>query len=151
MSNKNLKYYLGKYFIDYCEKHNITPNTDGVGFEMWICGDTDNIQDLLDSYDVDGVIPRESVYVLQTNVCRDYNWPIYKIGQTTRPIHKRLNEYQEGSLLMGCIPVENALLCERKLKKKFINKYKRIKALGNEYFMGDIREIIKDLKKYSQF
>jgi hypothetical protein len=85
------------------------------------------------------------IYLLQEREFVKTDEPIYKIGKTTQPNLKRLNQYPKGSKLLFQTICKDCHTTERELLFKFNNSYKPRKDIGNEYFEGDYRYMIHDI------
>jgi hypothetical protein len=85
--------------------------------------------------------------------CKDN---IFKVGMTTRGVKNRLKGYPKNSQILFSTSVKDAKLCERvvlenckkeqKLKKCDRNNKEPYKRLGNEYFEGNLRLLMKIVK-----
>ena len=87
------------------------------------------------------------IYVIIEREFIKTNESIYKIGKTGQEKFKRFNQYPKNSILLyyqKCDDYENMerIILER-LKSKFVQK----KNIGNEYFNGNIIDIVKEIVK----
>ena len=73
----------------------------------------------------------------------EQTWKIGKTGQN--PPCKRFDGYPKGSEIMLLLKVPNKDIFERKVIEVFKNKYHRMVEYGNEYYRGDIDDMIKDV------
>ncbi len=80
-------------------------------------------------------------YVYLLKVREFFNTDIIKIGMTSN-YKKRLFGYPKGSFYIKYIKVINYKNIEKILLKIFNNKYIKKKEYGNEYFKGDIDNIL---------
>ena len=85
------------------------------------------------------------IYLLQEREFIIANLPIYKIGKTSQINLSRFSNYPKGSKLLLQSDCNNCNLCESLIIKYFISKYKQIKSIGNEYFIGNYIEMIDDI------
>ena len=70
----------------------------------------------------------------------------FKIGKTGQnPPWKRLSAYPKDSELILLIKVPNKDIFENKIISIFKKKYRQMLEYGNEYFRGDIDEMVKDV------
>ena len=70
----------------------------------------------------------------------------FKIGKTGQnPPWKRLSAYPKDSELILLIKVPNKDIFENKIISIFKKKYRQMLEYGNEYFEGDIDEMVKDV------
>jgi hypothetical protein len=89
----------------------------------------------------------EGVYIMHTRECININLPIYKFGRSHN-LDKRVKQYPTGSKIMFQIYCSDSILCEKNLIELFTNLFIRKKNYGNEYFEGDIDEMIFTIIKY---
>ena len=73
----------------------------------------------------------------------EQTWKIGKTGQN--PPYKRFEGYPKGSEILLLLQVPNKDIFERKVIEVFKNKYQRMVEYGNEYYRGDIDDMIKDV------
>jgi len=86
-----------------------------------------------------------SIYLLQEREFINSNQNIYKIGRTKQENTQRFNQYPKGSKLLLHIVCDDCDILESELIRDFKNKYIYRKDIGNEYFEGDYKEMIKDI------
>ena len=86
-----------------------------------------------------------SIYLLQEREFINSNKNIYKIGRTKQANIQRFNQYPKGSKLLLHIICDDCDILETELIRDFKNKYIHRKDIGNEYFEGDYKEMIKDI------
>ena len=89
----------------------------------------------------------EGVYIIHTRECLNANLPIYKLGRSNN-LGNRVKQYPMGSNIMFMIYCSNSILCEKNLITLFVKLFTRKKTYGNEYFEGDINEMIFTIFKY---
>ena len=78
---------------------------------------------------------------LKTEECTDCT---YKIGRTDKPLHERLRAYGKGCFYVTTFAVgNNSRHIESKLLKAFMGQFKQQKKVGDEYFSGDPKLMIK--------
>lgn len=90
----------------------------------------------------------EYIYLLREREFVSMNAPIYKIGRSVNWLN-RMNSYPKGSEVYLIIPVDNSLWYENKLLEIFEEHYERatinndgVNFIGNEYFVGNLDEMI---------
>ena len=67
---------------------------------------------------------------------------IYKIGRTSQENYKRFNNYSRGSVVLFHRICFDSLPIEREIINVFKKKFKHCKDYGNEYFQGNLRDMI---------
>lgn len=82
------------------------------------------------------------VYILKTREFLRTGENIFKIGRTEQKNVKRFEQYPKGSTLYFQSVCDNCRECERKIINQFKNKFIQRKEFGNEYFEGDLKEMI---------
>jgi hypothetical protein len=82
------------------------------------------------------------IYIIREREFIRLNEPTYKIGRTSQLPDDRFNGYPKQSEIILYTAVEDPQAAERKLMSVFKNKFERKKGYGNEYFNGDINEMI---------
>lgn len=85
------------------------------------------------------------IYLLQEREFIKTNENIFKIGKTKQNNNDRLKQYPKGSVLLFQIICSDCDNIERSLIKIFKEKYKQCKQIGNEYFDGDKKDMIKTI------
>ena len=83
------------------------------------------------------------IYLLQEREFTKTGENIYKVGMTTKNNYERFNQYPKGSILLFQIICTDCKNVEKKVLKKFNKKFKLKKDIGNEYFEGDYKYMIK--------
>jgi len=85
------------------------------------------------------------IYLLQEREFIKSNEPIYKIGKTTRTGLTRFSNYPNGSDLLFHIKCNDCHSYEKLLIQLFKSKYTLRKEIGNEYFQGNYKHMIRDI------
>lgn len=81
------------------------------------------------------------VYVVQTRNCLETHRRVFKFGRT-RSMANRLRQYPKGSRLIACLPVSHMIDAERMLMSLCHKRFVQRKDFGNEYFEGDVADIV---------
>ena len=89
------------------------------------------------------------MYLLQTRESIRLEENVYKIGKTHN-IEQRLSQYPKGSILHKKFRVSDRHLSERIMLREFNEKFKRRDDMGNEYFEGDLREMLKIFEEFEK-
>lgn len=84
------------------------------------------------------------IYLLRTRASVNINESVYKIGKTT-DFNKRLSGYDKGSEPILILYVVNCDVFERVLIDNFTNLFTKRNDYGNEYFEGNVREMIQEI------
>ena len=82
------------------------------------------------------------IYLLQTRESIRLDETIYKVGRTTQETLGRFNQYPKGSLLWLHLRCNDEVETERRLLIKFTERFEKIELYGNEYFSGDINDMM---------
>ena len=85
------------------------------------------------------------IYLLQEIEFIKTNESVYKIGRTKQKQNDRFCQYPKGSQLLLQILSNDCRIDETKLLVLFKKKYKLRRDIGNEYFEGDSRSMIKTI------
>jgi len=85
------------------------------------------------------------IYLLKTDFTSNSGEFIYKVGRTNQRNLLRLKGYPKTFKLIYSRACFNSLLVETQILSVFIQKYK--KHSGNEYFVGNVNEMICDIDK----
>lgn len=85
------------------------------------------------------------IYLLQEREFVKTNELIYKIGKTKKEHYTRFNQYPNGSILLLHIKCDDCDCNEKDIIRLFKTKYKHRKEIGNEYFEGNFKEMMKDI------
>jgi hypothetical protein len=84
----------------------------------------------------------EYIYLLQTREFVRTCENVFKIGKTTQENDKRFKSYPKGSILIFQSICKNCDKTEKEIIKQFKNKFIHRKDFGNEYFEGNLDEMI---------
>lgn len=87
----------------------------------------------------------DSVYLLQTRESLHKNDNVFKVGRTSQDELKRFNCYPKGSKLHLHISCFDGVNVEAKIINTFTDKYDNAEIYGNEYFHGNLCDMIKDI------
>jgi hypothetical protein len=88
------------------------------------------------------------IYLIYTFDCLNAGVNIYKIGRTNRHYNNRISEYKNGSITYLIINTSDCKLAEKILLKIFKAKYIQRLDHGNEYFEGNVYDMVKDIFDY---
>lgn len=127
-----------------CKSHHIKRNT---------CKPKRNTTDYYNTYVVQqsGSVSTpiySYIYILYEREFLDKREPIYKIGKTRQTNFKRFNSYPKGSVIelfthcKDCDSIETALI------NRFKTLFEHMTNVGNEYFKGDITDMIDVVNTY---
>ena len=86
------------------------------------------------------------VYVVKLREHIGMGAPVYKIGQT-KDVTQRMSDYPSGSALLLTCQTRDRVSCERRMIRSLLVSQSRRMDLGNEYFEGDIGEILMTVTK----
>jgi len=89
----------------------------------------------------------EGLYLIHTREFISTNKEIYKIGRSSN-IENRVRNYPNGSKILLAIISRNSIQCEKDLIKKFKLTFTQKLLYGNEYFEGDVDEMINMMCDY---
>lgn len=89
----------------------------------------------------------EYIYILREREFIRLDEEIYKIGRTKRPIKLRLKEYPKNSELLGSFECDDCIFIERMLIRLFKTNYIHRNDIGNEYFEGNINNMINNINE----
>jgi uncharacterized Zn-finger protein len=84
-------------------------------------------------------------YIFQVREHKRLNENVYKIGKTNRDIIQRFKEYPKGTVMKYTMVVDDCSKFEFDIKKHFKNIFIHRMNYGEEYFEGDICEMIKEM------
>ena len=90
--------------------------------------------------------PYNICYILRERELVKTNEQIYKIGKTTRTMKERFSDYPNNSELIYYCDVDNCDKRELFIIKEFTKQFKLRSDIGNEYFEGNIDEMLKLFK-----
>ena len=82
-------------------------------------------------------------YLLQEREFIKTNEPIYKIGRTKQKNNTRLKQYPKNSVLFIQMKCDDCIKTERVLINRFKQKFTLCKDIGNEYFSGNVKDMMK--------
>ena len=86
------------------------------------------------------------VYIIQEREFVRLDEQTFKIGKTGQnPPWKRFDGYPKGSKVLLLLEVPEKHLFERKIINVFKEKYEHMTDYGNEYFNGNVNEMIQDM------
>ena len=83
------------------------------------------------------------IYLLQEREFINSKQPIYKIGKTKQPNHKRFNSYPKGSVLLLQTECSNCDDYEKQILFVFDHNFKKRTDIGSEYFEGNYKMMMK--------
>ena len=89
------------------------------------------------------------LYILRTRESVRLDEPVYKIGKTY-DIEQRFKQYPKGSELLKSIKVCERHVAEKVLLREFSSKFTNREEFGNEYFEGDLQEMLVIFKEFSR-
>ena len=84
----------------------------------------------------------EYVYLLQEREFVKSNEQIYKIGRTKQLNFARFRQYPKNSISFFQSYCDDCVMCEHKIVKVFSKKYKKRIDVGQEYFEGNVFDMI---------
>lgn len=90
----------------------------------------------------------EYIYLLQEREFIKTGECIYKIGKTKQEPTRRIRNYPKGTRLLFMICVNDCDAMERILLGLFLKKFMKRADIGNEYFQGDYRAMIRVIYDY---
>jgi hypothetical protein len=91
-------------------------------------------------------IKRDYIYLIKEREFVRIGEDTYKIGRTQQnPPTDRLLQYPSGSEIILLTIVDDCFSVEKQLIKVFKQKFIHKKEYGNEYFNGDVKEMIKTI------
>jgi hypothetical protein len=86
------------------------------------------------------------IYIIQVREFVRLGEQTYKIGKTgVNPPWKRFDGYPKDSQVKFLLEVPDRHTFERKVLDVFKSKYRQMLDYGNEYFMGNLDEMIQDM------
>lgn len=88
-------------------------------------------------------ISNSYVYILMEREFIKTSEKIYKIGKTRQEPNKRMAAYPKNSKLYIMIHVDNCDIMENKIKMRFDIDFHKRSDIGNEYYEGDIKLMLK--------
>lgn len=85
------------------------------------------------------------IYIIKDRTAMELGSNIYKIGKTKQENLKRFRGYPKGYKIVLLIACSNCDIIESHIIQLFKKKYIPIKEYGNEYFQGNIQDMIRDI------
>ena len=98
----------------------------------------------------------EYIYLIREREFSYSNQPVYKIGRINK-IATRIGQYPKDSEVYVIEVVSDSVKVEKELITIFEENYKREKTrdgtafIGNEYFVGNVNEMIYIIRTYIQY
>tara|TARA_B100001758_G_C18331618_1_gene569133 strand:- start:93 stop:602 length:510 start_codon:yes stop_codon:yes gene_type:complete len=89
------------------------------------------------------------LYILRTRESVRLDESVYKIGKTY-DMEQRLKNYPKGSELLKSIKVCERHIAEKVLLREFSSKFTNREEFGNEYFEGDLQEMLVIFEEFSK-
>ena len=89
------------------------------------------------------------IYILRTRESVRFDEPVYKVGKTY-DMEQRFKQYPKGSELLKSIKVCERHIAERVLLREFSSKFTNREEFGNEYFEGDLQEMLVIFEEFSR-
>lgn len=89
------------------------------------------------------------IYLLREREFINNGRKLYKIGRTGHHVNQRLGKYPKDSELFIVIQVDDQLVAEATLLKKFRKEFDNRDEIGAEYFEGDLTKMKEIIIKYS--
>lgn len=87
------------------------------------------------------------VYIVHLREFMNKKEYTYKIGRTKQEMIDRMKGYPKGSKIIKFEPVKNVKEIEKELIKNFKEEYIQRSEYGNEYFSGEINNMIKKFRE----
>ena len=87
----------------------------------------------------------EYVYLLHEREFLNSGRPLYKIGRTSQSPNDRFDDYPKGSCVVFYLRVPDSKATEKAIKAAFKLKFKQDRDIGQEYFEGDVNDMIQSL------
>lgn len=98
----------------------------------------------------------ECIYLLREREFVTLGEPVYKIGRSVNWLN-RMSSYPKGSEVYLMIPVDDSVWYENQLLSIFEDRYERatvnndgVNVIGNEYFIGNLDEMIYIITTFIQ-
>lgn len=96
------------------------------------------------------LISGQYIYLIQERESIRCNDNVYKIGKTTQEPNSRMKGYPKSSKLYITIIVDDCTKSEKDLLTIFRNKFILRPEFGNEYFYGNVIEMMEEIIKYQK-
>jgi len=90
-------------------------------------------------------IKKHYIYLLREREFIRLNEPTYKIGRTQQNPYDRFSSYPKGTEIILYIMVDDSVSLEKQVINTFKKMYEHKKGYGNEYFSGNVSEMIKTI------
>jgi hypothetical protein len=90
-------------------------------------------------------IKKHYIYLLREREFIRLNEPTYKIGRTQQNPYDRFSSYPKGTEIILYIMVDDSVSLEKQVINTFKKIYEHKKGYGNEYFSGNVSEMIKTI------
>jgi hypothetical protein len=90
-------------------------------------------------------IKKHYIYLLREREFIRLNELTYKIGRTQQNPYDRFSSYPKGTEIILYVMVDDSLSLEKQLINTFKKIYDHKKGYGNEYFSGNVSEMIKTI------
>ena len=87
----------------------------------------------------------EYVYLLHEREFLNSGRQLYKIGRTSQSPNDRFDDYPKGSCVVFYLRVPDSKATEKAIKTAFKLKFKQDRDIGQEYFEGDVNDMIQSL------
>lgn len=96
------------------------------------------------------LISGQYIYLIQERESIRCNDNVYKIGKTTQEPNSRMKGYPKSSKLYITVIVDDCTKSEKDLLTIFRNKFILRPEFGNEYFYGNVIEMMEEIIKYQK-
>lgn len=90
-------------------------------------------------------VKKHYIYLLREREFIRLNEPTYKIGRTQQNPYDRFSSYPKGTEIILYIMVDDSVSLEKQVINTFKKMYEHKKGYGNEYFSGNVSEMIKTI------
>ena len=90
-------------------------------------------------------VKKHYIYLLREREFIRLNEPTYKIGRTQQNPYDRFSSYPKGTEIILYIMVDDSVSLEKQVINTFKKIYEHKKGYGNEYFSGNVSEMIKTI------
>ena len=90
-------------------------------------------------------VKKHYIYLLREREFIRLNEPTYKIGRTQQNPYDRFSSYPKGTEIILYIMVDDSVSLEKQAINAFKKIYEHKKGYGNEYFSGNVSEMIKTI------
>lgn len=90
-------------------------------------------------------VKKHYIYLLREREFIRLNEPTYKIGRTQQNPYDRFSSYPKGTEIILYIMVDESISLEKQVINTFKKIYEHKKGYGNEYFSGNVSEMIKTI------